>query len=140
MTAATAGALERPPLTCAVTLEDGTEYKVKFTYGLFQDLQRLVPDAAVLVDTIAADPHTRDYVIRRCMTPEKKIITDWELLKPAEDLGLDDPDQINELLQWATGHLLYFFAISAGGLKQLSSLLAQKLGDQPAPSTSGSQN
>jgi hypothetical protein len=45
------------------------------SYGLFQDLQRLVPDAGQIVDTIAADP-TRDYIIRRCLTAEKKIITE----------------------------------------------------------------
>jgi hypothetical protein len=138
MTAVTAGGMERPPLTCTVKLEDETEYTVKMSYGLQQDIQRVVPDPAGIVDTIAGDPYARDYILRRCMTPEKKLIKDEAELKPAEDIGLDDPDEINKLLQWATGHLLYFFAISAGGLKQLSEQLASKLEDRPAPSTPGS--
>lgn len=139
MTAVSAGALQRPSLTHTVKLENDAEKTVKMSYGLFQDLQRLVPDAAMLVDTIAADPNTRDYLIRRCLTDTKKFVTNWDDLADAETLGLDDPDEINGLLQWVTGHLLYFFGISAGGLKQLSALLAQKLSDQPAPSTPGSE-
>jgi hypothetical protein len=141
MTAATTNGLERPPLTCTVKLEDESEYTIKMSYGLHQDLQRMVPDPGAIVDTIAADPYARDYILRRCMTPEKKLIKDESELKAAEDLGLDDPDEMNKLLQWATGHLLYFFGISAGGLKQLAELLASKLDQaQPAPSTSGSQS
>lgn len=139
MSALSVGSLQRPSLTYTVKLEEGAEKTIKLSYGLFQDLQRLVPDAALLVDTIAADPNTRDYLIRRCLTDTKKFVKDWDELADAETLGLDDPDEINGLLQWVTGHLLYFFGISAGGLKQLSERLAQKLSDQPAPSTLGSE-
>jgi hypothetical protein len=38
---------------------------------------------------------------------------------------------MNKLLQWATGHLLYFFGISAGGLKQLSRAIGQQAGPGP---------
>lgn len=134
----------RPPLSITLRLEDETEYTVKMSYGLFQDLQRMVPDTAAIVDTILADPFAREYCLRRAMTPTKKIIADAEKeLIPAEDVKLDDPDEINKLLQWIVGHLLYFFATSAGGLKQLSVLfkaLDTSTQDQPAPSTPGSQN
>lgn len=140
MTAVAAGDVKRPPLTCTVKLEDGSDYTVKMSYGLFQDMQRVVPDPAAIVDTICSDPYTRDYILRRCLTDEKRIIKDEAELKAAEDMGLDDPDQMDILLQWATGHLLYFFATSAGGLKQLGALLAQKLQDQPALSTPGSKS
>lgn len=140
MTAATAGALERPPLKLTIKNDDGEEQTIKMSYGLFQDLQRLVPDAGAIVDTIAADPNTRDYMVRRCLTDSKKIITDWDLLIQAEDINVSDPDVINEILQWITGHLLYFFGISAGGLKQLTKLLVERLEDQPAPSIAGSQS
>lgn len=139
MSGFSAGGLERPPLTLTVMQEDGSEHQIKMSYGLFQDLQRTVPDTSALIDTIASDPYTRDYIFRRCMMGTKKLITKEEDLIPADDILVDDPDEINKLIQWATGHLLYFFGISAGGLKQLSERLAAKLDqDQPAPSTSGS--
>lgn len=142
MTAAAAGELKRPPLTIEVTIDDGTTKEIKLSYGLFNDLQRTLPDPGAVLDTMIADPYTRDYIIRRCMTPTKKIVKDPETeLVAAEDTGLDDPDEIDKLLQWVTEHMLYFFAISAGGMKRLSEAFKVKLGplpDQPAPSTSGS--
>jgi hypothetical protein len=138
VTAATAGGLTRPPLSCTVKLEEGAEYTVKLSYGLFNDLQRTVPDAAAVVDTMLSDPYTRDYIVRRCMTPIKKMVKDIETeLLPVDEIGVDDPDEIDKLLQWVTGHLLYFFAISAGGLKQLSEQF--KAAVPSAPSSSGSQ-
>jgi hypothetical protein len=137
--------IERPPLTVTVKQDDDTEHTIKLTYGLFQDLQRLIPDPAAIVQTITTDPYTRDYAVRRCMTPTKKMITDPENeLIPADEMPIDDPDEIDKILQWVVGHMLYFFATSAGGLKQLGELFKGTLSlpeeDQPAPSTTGSQN
>jgi len=144
MTAATAQGIQRPPLTVTVKQEDGTEKTIKLTYGLHQDLQRLVPDPASLIETITSDPYTRDYVIRRCLTDSKKIITkpDEELI-PAENVQIDDPDEIDKILQWVAGHMLYFFATSAGGLKQLGEIFRAQFApstDQPDPSTTGSES
>jgi hypothetical protein len=120
-------------------LEDGSEHTIKMSYGLFNDLQRTIPDAAAVVDTMLADPYTRDYVVRRCMSPLKKMIKDVEELPAIEDVGLDDPDQVDKILQWVTGHMLYFFATSAGGLKQLSDQFKVKMEQVlPAPSIAGS--
>jgi hypothetical protein len=146
MTAVTAHGIARPPLSVTVQLDDGQEKTIKLTYGMHQDLQRLVPDPASLLETIMSDPYTRDYVIRRCLTPLKKIVTKpEEELVPAEEIEISDPDQIDKILQWAAGHLLYFFATSAGGLKQLGEAFKAAFGnipteDQPAPSTTGSES
>lgn len=144
MTAATAGELERPPLKIEVIQADGEKLEIKLTYGLFQDMQRYVPDPGALADTIVSNPFTRDFIIRRCLTPLKGFVKDPEtdLIDP-EAMTVEDPDELDKILQWATGHLLYFFAISAGGLKQLSEVFSQRLAqpveDQPAPSTTGSK-
>lgn len=141
MTAATAGGIQRPPLSETVKLEDGSEKTIKLSYGLFQDLQRTIPEPSVLIDVITADPFTRDYILRRCLTDTKKLITnpDEELIS-AEDCGLDDPDEMDKLLKWVAGHMLYFFATSAGGLKQLGELFKEMNAVTPsAPSMSGSQ-
>lgn len=143
MTAATAGGVTRPPLTVTVQLsdEEQTEKTIKLTYGLFQDLQRQIPDPGALVDTILAEPFTRDYILRRCMTDTKKMVQDPDKeLISAEDCLLDDPEQMDKLLKWVVGHMLYFFATSAAGLKQLSEVFAN-LNEAPSPpSTSGSKD
>lgn len=149
MTAATAAGLTRPPLTLRVQCEDGSEKTIKLTYGMHQDLQRLVGDPTSLIETVTSDPYTRDYVVRRCLTPSKKIITKpEEELIPADEVPIDDPDEIDKIVQWVAGHMLYFFATSAGGLKQLGAAFKAAIGvlpetettDQPAPSTTGSEN
>lgn len=140
MTAATAGKIERPPLKVTVNLEDGSEKEIKLSYGLFQDLQRQIPEPTVLIDVLTADPFTRDYILRRCMTDTKKMVMDPEKeLVAAENCGLDDPDEMDKLLKWVAGHMLYFFATSAGGLKQLGELFREmNVGTPSAPSMSGS--
>lgn len=144
MTAATIGGLKRPPLTHAVKMDDGSEHEIKLTYGLFQDLQRSVPDPALVVDILTADPEARDYIVRRCMTPTKKMVKnpETELVQP-DELDLSDPDEMDGILQWVAEHMLYFFATSAGGLKRLSVVLQTALKnreDPPAPSMTGSQS
>lgn len=145
MTAATAGGIKRPDLTITLKLEDDKEETIKLTYGLFQDLQRAVADPAILIEVITSDPFTRDYIIRRCLTPTKKLIKDpdTELIQ-AEDVTLVDLDEIDRLLQWVAGHMLYFFATSAGGLKRLGEVFKNNLMDDaqvpPVPSTTGSQD
>jgi hypothetical protein len=133
--------LKRPDLKIALVGEDGETVEVKMTYGLFNDLQRTVPDAGNIVSIISSDPFTRDYLLRRCLTPVRKIITDDSELIPAEDVTIDNPDEIDKLMQWVAGHLLYFFATSAGGLRQLGEAFKGKLQlpDQPAPSSNGSK-
>ncbi|WP_037500744.1 hypothetical protein [Sphingomonas jaspsi] len=142
MSAMTAGELKRPSLTISIKLEDETEQTIKWTYGLSQDLQRVLPDPASVVDVIMSDPVTRDYIIRRCMTPLKRMVTDTDKdLLAFEDCKLDDPDEVEKLVRWVAEHLLYFFAISAGGLKKIGEALkAATNPGLPDPSKTGSQD
>jgi hypothetical protein len=131
---------QRPPLKITLKLEDGEEREIKWTYGLSQDIQRVTPDAASILDVIAGDPGTREYIMRRCLTPIRKMIKDLDEL--VDDVPLDDPDEQNKLLQWVTEHLLYFFATSAGGLKTLGEAFSQRLKAfaPPEPSSPGSSS
>ena len=141
MTAATAKGVTRPALTCTVKLGEDKEQEIKLSYGLFQDLQRAVPDPGALIETITSDPYTRDYILRRCLTPTRKMIKDPDTeLIDAEKCELDDPDEAEKLLQWVAEHMLYFFATSAGGMKRLAEAFKDQfnLETPPAPSTTGS--
>jgi hypothetical protein len=131
--------LQRPPLKIELKLEDGGTTEVRWTYGLSQDLQRVTPDAGAILDVIASDPGARDYLIRRALTPAKKMIKDLDELVDPGDVGLDDSDEVNKLLEWITGHLLYFFILSAGGLKKLGGQFSQQMQAlaPPAPSSDG---
>lgn len=137
--------IERPPLTIELELDDGGTREIKMVYGLFNDLQRAIQDPSVIIETVMSDPYTRDYVFRRCLTDTKKAIKDESELIAEEDMPIGDPEQLDKLLQWVAGHLLYFFATSAGGLKRLAEVFkaAAKPDDEtalPGPLTTGSES
>lgn len=136
--------LQRPPLQIELTLNDGTTKEIKMTYGLFNDLQRTISDPQVIVETVMSDPWTRDYIFRRCLTDSKKAIKDPETdLIPIEEMPIDDPEELDKLMQWVAGHMLYFFATSAGGMKRLAEVFkVTRKADAapPVPSTTGSES
>lgn len=132
---------KRPPLKITLKTEEGEE-TIHMSYGLWSDLQRVCPDAGTALESGFSDPWARDYIIRRCFTPSKKIITDEAELTPAEKIEVADPDEIEKLLNWVMGHLLHFFASSAAGLKVLGEKFKNQSGmtETPAaPSSDGSE-
>lgn len=136
--------LKRPPLKIELELDEGGTREIKMTYGLFNDLQRAIQNPEDVIQTVISDPFTRDYLFRRCLTDTKKAIKDENDLIAEEDMPIGNPDELDKLLQWVAGHMLYFFATSAGGLKQLGeafkAMLPSESEAQPAPSTTGSES
>lgn len=124
--------MERPALTHTVG-----EKEIKWTYGLQRDMERMLPDAEQAITEVLTNPYTRDYLVRRALTDIKKSVTDEAELIAIEDIDLD-PDEQLALLDWVTGHLLYFFSRSAANLSRQGLSFKTTL-DQLAPSTTGSE-
>lgn len=127
--------MERPSLTFKLS----DEREIKWTYGLATDIQRMVPGAEELVNGTLTNPYTRDYVVRRLLTDKKGFVGDEDELIGAEELDDLDPDVVLSLTDWATGHLLYFFANSAGNMKTRLEQFGKAL-PQSAPSQTGSKD
>jgi len=123
--------MDRPKLTHKVG-----DIEIKMTYGLSQDLQRVVPDPTNVMNAVLVDPFVRDYLVRRALTPTKGAVTDESELIAIDDVDLT-PDEIVELLTWIAGHLLHFFAQSAEQMGKLGRAF-EKMIPQPNPSTDGS--
>lgn len=102
--------MERPALTHTVG-----DVEIRWTYGLQLDLQRLLPDSDSVIMSLMTDTFTRDYVVRRSLTPIKKSVTNPDDLVQIEDIDLD-PDQVLDLINWVSAHMLYFFVTSANNL------------------------
>lgn len=124
--------MNRPPLTFEIN-----DIKIKMTYGLQMDLQRLVPDATQAVDLIMEDPYLRDFVLRRALTNSPKSIKEEDNLIKPEELEELDPDHLIDLLDWITGHLMYFFVKSASNLARHGADMKEVL-DRLTPSQTGS--
>lgn len=81
------------------------------TYGLFNEIMKVIPNPAQITDLIINDPFLRDYVIRRVLTGNKRVETEEDLIDPFDlDLDIDDLD---DLVAWIGEHVLHFFMKSA---------------------------
>jgi hypothetical protein len=119
--------MKRPDLTFTAG-----EQEIRWTYGLQLDLQRLVPDTENVIAAIMGDTYVRDYLVRRALTPLKKSVLDEAELITAEEIDLD-PDQVLELLEWISGHLLHFFAKSVTNLMAQGAEFKESLPKAPTP-------
>lgn len=122
----------RPELTFTVG-----ETEIRWTYGLQLDLQRLMPDSDTVIMSLMTDAFTRDYTLRRVLSPIKKSVTDVSELAPIEEIDLD-PDQVLDVLKWVSAHMLYFFVTSANNLVAVGAEFKESLPSKL--STSGSQD
>jgi hypothetical protein len=119
--------MKRPDLTFTAG-----DQEIRWTYGLQLDLQRLVPDTENVIAAIMGDTYVRDYLVRRALTPLKKSVLDEAELITAEEIDLD-PDQVLELLEWISGHLLHFFAKSVTNLMAQGAEFKESLPKAPTP-------
>ena len=123
--------LTRPPLK----KKFGT-FEIKLTYGLQLDLQRMIPDPTEVMNLLINDPYLRDWIIRRVLTDKASSVTEEAQLISYEEITLD-PDEILDLLDWVSGHLMYFFGKSAAKATRLGEQYKDQLA-QLIPSSIGS--
>ena len=121
--------MEKPPLSFKVG-----DKEIKMTYGLEMDLRRLLPGLEAVTNLIMEDPHTQDYVIRRCLTDYKGLIKSFDDLIPAEEVEATT-EEIEGLLLWVAEHMLYFFAKRMSRMEELGVQVTKIL---PKPTSSGS--
>jgi hypothetical protein len=134
--------LEKPDLEITVKL-NGTDKTIKMVYGLEMDLRRLLPDPTTAMQLVMMDQFTQDYIVRRCLTDNKKMITDVTELVAEDTIDINSED-VERLMLWALEHTLYFFvkrtsAVGALGVRCQASLpILFKSGSEPSPSTTPS--
>ena len=124
--------MKRPELTIKVG-----DHEIRWTYGLQLDLQRVMPDSDATISGTMSDTFIRDYIVRRSLTDVKKAVNSEDELISIDEVDLD-PDQILELIDWVTGHMLYFFMKSATNLAAIGAEFEKSL--PSSPSTSGSED
>ncbi|WOF44363.1 hypothetical protein KNJ79_05370 [Sphingopyxis indica] len=128
--------MKRPDLKIEITIGE-EKREIKWTYGLSNDIQRLVPDFGAAVNDIVSDPGIRDYIIRRALTDKKGIVREESELISFEAIDDIDPEEVLRLLEWVSEHLLYFFVTSAAVTSRQAKEYSSELG-RLSPSSTGS--
>lgn len=130
--------MTRPDLKIEIAIGEETR-TVKYTYGLANDIQRLVPDFGSVISDIIGDPGIRDYIVRRALTDKKGVVTNEDQLISFEELDDIDPDEVLRLLDWISSHLCHFFMNSAANIRRQATAFSSELG-LSNPSTTGSED
>lgn len=102
--------LPKPSRSFDITV-GGDNQTITMSYGLFNEIMRVVPSPERITDLLVSDPYLRDYVIRRMLTGNKKVTSDEDLIDPF-DLDID-MDRLDDLCAWVAEHVLHFFMNSA---------------------------
>lgn len=121
----------RPDLTIKIG-----DREIKMTYGLEMDIRRMLPDPVTALQLIRDDPYTQDYIVRRVLTPIKRIVTSQDELIDMEEIDITS-DDVENILSWATEHALYFFVKRTLEMAKLGVRYNQAL---PKPSSDGSED
>lgn len=128
--------MERPDLRVEYKLGDETK-TVRWTYGLSNDVQRLIPTIEECLSSYIHRPEIRDYVLRRSLTEKKGFVKSEDDLIDPELIDEIEPDEVLKILEWVQAHLMYFFGNSA----EFTHLRAQEFKetlDRLSPSIGGS--
>ena len=102
--------LPKPSRTFDITV-NGEKQTIAMTYGLFNEIMKVVPSPEQINDLVVRDAFLRDYVVRRMLTGNKRVERDEDLVDPFElDIDIDD---LEDLVTWVAEHVLHFFMKSA---------------------------
>jgi hypothetical protein len=102
--------IPRPNKTFDITV-GGEKTTIAMSYGLFNEIMKVVPDPGKIQDLVVTDPYLRDYVVRRMLTGNVRVEKDEDLVDPFE-LDIDVFD-LDDLVTWVAEHVLHFFMKSA---------------------------
>lgn len=102
--------IQRPARTFDIDV-NGENTTITMSYGLFNEIMKVVPKPENIGDLLIQDPFLRDYIVRRMLTGNKKVTSDEDLVD-AFDCDVDI-ERLDELVAWVGDHILHFFITSA---------------------------
>lgn len=131
--------LPKPSRTFDLTV-GGEKTTLTMSYGLFNEILKVIPNPGQITDLVISDPFLRDYVVRRMLTGNKRVQKDEDLVDPF-DLDID-LDELDDLVAWVAEHVLHFFMKSAEKTAKIGEkyqATAEKL-TQSSQSLTGAEN
>lgn len=108
-----------PSLPSGTYTVERTGTVLKMSYGMFNDIMRLIGNQQDVALLLLTDAGTRDLVIRRLFTDNKKAIDKFEELVESFDLDIL-PEEVDGILAWVADHATRFLLSTGKALQQVA--------------------
>lgn len=93
------------------------EIELHMSYGMFNDIMRIVGNVEDVTYLLINDAMTRDLIIRRLFTDNGKAITDEKELIDPHEITIA-PAEISIILAWVADHVTHFLVSTGRGLQE----------------------
>lgn len=88
-----------------MTTGDGTE--LFMSYGMFNDIMRILGATEDAVDLLISDSNVRDLVVRRLFTKLDHALENTEELINPHDMPVS-PLELDDIVAWVADHVIHF--------------------------------
>ena len=103
------------------------------SYGMFNDILRLVGNPADAAQLLISDSNTRDLVVRRLFTDNKKSVEKFEELIDAYEIEIL-PTDVAGIVGWVADHCAHFLISTGGKMQNLEKKYKDELENAKASS------
>lgn len=104
-----------------------SEHELKMSYGMFNDIMRLVGDVQNASTILITDSMTRDLIVRRLFTDTKKALEKTEDLVDSFEIEIL-PSELDGIMAWVVDHITHFL-LSTG--KTMQAMMVKYKDDLP---------
>lgn len=107
------------------------------SYGMFNDIMRLLGSGQDVAVLLLSDPGTRDLVIRRLFTDTNKSLDKFEDLIDSFEVDIL-PEEMDGILAWVADHATRFLLSTGKAMKTVAEKYQDQLPKQPSEETPSS--
>ena len=95
-----------------------TEHELRMSYGMFSDIMRLIGSTDDVGILLVSDSTTRDLVLRRLFTDNKKAVEKTEELVDSFEIDIL-PTELDGILAWVADHATHFLLSTGRALTEV---------------------
>jgi hypothetical protein len=97
---------------------ESTGTELRMSYGMFNDIMRLIGNVQDVSGLLITDAMTRDLVIRRLFTDNKKSVESTDELISAYEIEIS-PSELDGILGWVADHSAHFLLSTGRSLTKV---------------------
>lgn len=112
--------------------------ELRMSYGMYNDIMRLVGDPQSATQLLITDATTRDLVVRRLFTENNKSVTQTDELIDSFEIDIL-PSELDGIVAWVADHVAYFLLSTGTKMNEVVEKY-RGLGEELAKAVSSNQS